>query len=86
MLRWPSDVAAAAAARAREPERGGPRGAFGLEYRVFLGRLEFNVDTETRSQSFRADEGIHTLIVENRSSDTSGTVSCKLTSITIRPE
>ncbi len=58
---------------------------FGLEYRIFLGRLDFSIGTETRSETCRADEGIHTLVAENRSSDSSG-VSCRLTSIVIRPE
>lgn len=62
------------------------RAPFGTEYRITLGRLEFSTDTDARSQPFRADEGIHSLEVENRSSDLSSGVTCKLTSIVIREE
>lgn len=62
------------------------REPFGTEYRITVGRLEFSTDTDPRSQPFRADEGVHSLEVENRSSEVTTGVTCKLTSIVIREE
>lgn len=62
------------------PSREAP---FGTEYRLFIGRLEFEVGIAEQTVNFLADSGNPSVRVEDRSSGATS-MKCSLTSISIR--
>ncbi len=63
------------------PTRSAP---FGTEYRLFVGRLEFEVGIDEHTVDFVADSANPAVRVEDRSSGATS-MKCSLTSISIRP-